>query len=323
MIPQKTIDATQEHFGDIYENRECGQPAADPADALDVSDFGQPPLELDDYIQQEDLSGLIELEQWEIDAGVWLGKDGNPNVGYKMCNMSELNRDSVKRQAAEEQPHIQPMANNAGGSDLIAAVTFLRAELADGPLPGKVVYSAAVSIGISKRTLERAKSQISVLTRRIGAKGKRGAGIWSWELPADLHRQDGDLNDPGSEIDLHRQHSQLRKPGAVNQNHAGQTASVASAGILDEYAAVAPKIDTAVDRREAILGMPVNAAVEIWRLKGSPVFTSRQGEHLRDLDALLSNPDCQERHLKVVRAWIDKFHLTVDSMRLFNSYIRL
>ena len=83
MIPQKTIDATQEHFSGICENQICGQPSDDPADALDVSDFGPPPLDLDDYMQQADLSGLIELEQWEIDAGVWLDKDGNPNVGYK------------------------------------------------------------------------------------------------------------------------------------------------------------------------------------------------------------------------------------------------
>ena len=289
MIPQKTTDATQEHFSGICENPEC-----------DLS-----PLDSDDYMQQEDLTGLIGLDQWEIDAGVWLDKNGNPNVGYRMCNMSELNRDSVAHQAAEEQPLLKPADNNAGGSDLNAAIAFLRAELTDGPLPGKVVYSDALSIGISKRTLERAKSQISVLTRRIGAKGKRGAGIWSWELPADLHRQDGDLNNAESENDLPRQPRQIKKTGGVNQNHTCHTASVASVGGLNDNIAMVPKTEAAVDPREAILGMPVNAAIEIWRSKGSPVFTSRQGEQLRDLDELLSNPDCQERHLLMIREWLD------------------
>jgi hypothetical protein len=50
---------------------------------------------------------------------------------------------------------------------------------------------------------------------------------------------------------------------------------------------------------------PVDRAIEIWRSKGSPVFTSRQGEQLRDLAELLSNPDCQERHLLVNPAWLD------------------
>jgi hypothetical protein len=67
MIPQTTIDATQEHFSGICENPEC-----------DLS-----PLDSDDYMQQENLSGLIGLDQWEIDAGVWLDKDGNPNIGYQ------------------------------------------------------------------------------------------------------------------------------------------------------------------------------------------------------------------------------------------------
>jgi hypothetical protein len=221
--------------------------------------------------------------------------------------MTEIISDSVEHQAAEEQPRIQPADNCAGGSDLNAAIAFLRAELADGPLPGKYVYRSADFIGISRRTLERAKSQISILTRRIGTKGKRGAGVWSWELPVDLHRQGGDLNNAESENDLHRHHRQIKKTGAVNQNHTCQTASVASVGGLNEDIAMVPKTDAAVDRREAILGMPVDRAIEIWRSKGSPVFTSRQGEQLRDLAELLSNPDCQERHLLVIRAWLDHF----------------
>lgn len=172
---------------------------------------------------------------------------------------------------------------------LNAAIIFLRNELAAGPVPGKEVYSSAESIGISKRTLERAKAQISVITRRMGEKGKRGSGNWTWDLPADLHRQ----------------HRQLRKCGDVNQNHTCQTEGDISVGGLNQDSAVVPKTNVTVDRREAIMGMPVDRTIQIWRSKGSPVFTSRQGEQLRDLNQLLSNPDCQERHLKVVRAWLD------------------
>jgi len=219
--------------------------------------------------------------------------------------MGELNRDPIERQAYEEQSPIPPADNKAVGVNLSDAITFLRDKLADGPVPGKAVYLAAESIGISKRTLERAKSQISVITGRMGEKGKRGGGVWTWGLPVDLHRQCGDLNDAVSENDLHRHDRQLREAGDVNQNHTCQTQSVISVGGLNEDIAVAPETDAAVDRRVAILGMPVDGAIEIWRSRGSPVFSSRQGEHLRDLEELLSNPDCQERHLKVVRAWLD------------------
>ncbi len=216
--------------------------------------------------------------------------------------MGELNRDNIECQTDEEQPLVQPADNSAGEPDLNHAVNFLRDELAAGPVPGKDVYSAAESIGISKRTLERAKSQLSVITRRMGEQGKRGGGSRSWELPVALHRHDGDLNTALSEKDLHRQ---LSKLGDINQNHSCQSESAISVGSLNEDIAMVPKTGATVDRRESILGMPVNAAIKIWRSKGSPVFTSRQGEQLRDLDNLLSNPDCQERHLKVVRAWLD------------------
>jgi hypothetical protein len=70
-------------MGVHFKTRPFIRPAADPADDLDVSGVGQLPMDLEDYMQQENLSGLIELEQWEIAAGVWLDKDGNPNVGYQ------------------------------------------------------------------------------------------------------------------------------------------------------------------------------------------------------------------------------------------------
>ena len=62
----------------------------------------------------------------------------------------------------------------------------------------------------------------------------------------------------------------------------------------------------AVDRYEVILGMPVQRALEIWRSEGAPVIHLGPGENCSDLEKLLSNPDVSERHLKAIRAWLDK-----------------
>jgi hypothetical protein len=83
-------------------------------------------------------------------------------------------------------------------SELEEAITFLKDELAGGPVPAKDVYHTAESIGIKARTLERAKSQVCAKTFRKGENGRRGGGEWCWALPPDdLHRQDGDLNNAG------------------------------------------------------------------------------------------------------------------------------
>jgi len=209
-----------------------------------------------------------------------------PSVGYELRDGGFYWTGESSLTAAQ----ILAADNGAVGSELDEAATFLRDELADGPVPGKDVYRAAESIGISKRTLERAKSQISVITRRMGEKGKRGGGGWTWNLPVDLHRQDGDLNDAGSENDLHRQDRQLRKFGDVNNFEANNLSKPAAPGDVNQA---------------SILGMPVDRVIEIWRSKKSPMFALRPGEYCRDLEKLLKNPDCQELHLKAVRAWLD------------------
>jgi hypothetical protein len=59
------------------------------------------------------------------------------------------------------------------------------------------------------------------------------------------------------------------------------------------------------DRREAVLGMPIEKALEIWTVEGKPVIHLGSGENCEDLEKLLS-PDCLERHLEAVRAWLNK-----------------
>ena len=57
---------------------------------------------------------------------------------------------------------------------------------------------------------------------------------------------------------------------------------------------------------EAVLGMPVQEALEIWRSEGAPVIPLRPGENCPDLEKLLSNPKVLNRHLEAVNAWLDK-----------------
>jgi RecA/RadA recombinase len=62
------------------------------------------------------------------------------------------------------------------------AVAFLHLLLADGPQPAKDVHRAAREVGITERTLDRAKPRAGVVARRVGGLGKDG--WWSWELTA-------------------------------------------------------------------------------------------------------------------------------------------
>jgi len=59
-----------------------------------------------------------------------------------------------------------------------AAKDFLREALADGPIPATKVERLAEKEGITKRTLDRAKEELGVESRKIDGK-------WWWRLPAD------------------------------------------------------------------------------------------------------------------------------------------
>lgn len=172
--------------------------------------------------------------------------------------------------------------NQDSSSSLTAAVAFLKQVLTDGPLDASVIWKAAHDHGLSVITVKRAKVKTGVITRRVGATGKRGGGKYIWELPGykamGVTQVKDDLGDQGDPI---------------NEN--------------DTLNAVSTSIPIMpIDRREAILGIPVARAIEIWRSKRSPVFALRQDEYCRDMERLLSNPDCSENHLKAVRVWLDK-----------------
>ena len=68
-------------------------------------------------------------------------------------------------------------------SALSEAQEFLREVLSDGPEAAAEVRQEADSAGIAKRTLDRARQSLGVISEREGDSGKRGAGKWVWRLP--------------------------------------------------------------------------------------------------------------------------------------------
>lgn len=55
--------------------------------------------------------------------------------------------------------------------------------LSDGPRRASDVKQEADSAGIAKRTLDRARQSLSVVSEREGEPSKRGGGKWFWRLP--------------------------------------------------------------------------------------------------------------------------------------------
>jgi len=137
-----------------------------------------------------------------------------PSIGYELKDGCFYWTGESSLTAAQ----ILAADNGAGTSELDEAVAFLRGELADGRVPAKDVYRDAQDMGVSRRTLERAKVQAGIIVRREGEKGKRGGGGWAWKLPDDLHRQDtAPSGQKQSYGDLHRQDRQHTEVGDVNR----------------------------------------------------------------------------------------------------------
>jgi hypothetical protein len=74
--------------------------------------------------------------------------------------------DETSQTAAEL---LAPLPENKSKSKLEQAMDFLRALLADGPVPVKTAEAAAKGVGISERTLQRARSELGVKSRPRGA----------------------------------------------------------------------------------------------------------------------------------------------------------
>lgn len=69
------------------------------------------------------------------------------------------------------------------GLQITEAAKFLRAVLAEGPLPPEEVYKQAQEAGFSKRTVERAKPRAGVKSEKLGLQ-------WRWTLGGLPHEKD-------------------------------------------------------------------------------------------------------------------------------------
>ena len=70
-------------------------------------------------------------------------------------------------------------AGRKRGQAVPRAVAFLREQLAQGPCDREALLSHAEAIGLSFRTLERAKSQLGVVSQQ---KREGGRVVWYWRL---------------------------------------------------------------------------------------------------------------------------------------------
>jgi hypothetical protein len=110
-------------------------------------------------------------------------------------------------------------------SALSEAQEFLREVLSDGPQAASAVKREADSAGIAKRTLDRARQSLGVVSEREGEHGKRGGGRWFWRLsevkvanPKGWHSKSAaDRTDGENSAYL----SQVRTPGLRVPNAAG------------------------------------------------------------------------------------------------------
>ena len=67
-------------------------------------------------------------------------------------------------------------ASPTGGGELLRAIEWLREVLSAGPVPAADVTYLGSTDGISERTLERAKSELGVSSKKVG-------DHWEWSLP--------------------------------------------------------------------------------------------------------------------------------------------
>jgi hypothetical protein len=67
-------------------------------------------------------------------------------------------------------------------SALDNAIAFLTASLAAGPVGALQVLSNAREQGIAERTMRRAKDTLGIEVKRLGEKGRKGGGSFTWQL---------------------------------------------------------------------------------------------------------------------------------------------
>lgn len=94
---------------------------------------------------------------------------------------SELGADDLLQERRQETTEERSALKEAEG--------VLHSILAHGPVPSKEVEEQAKEVGVSARTLRRARKAIGVRVRREGGT-ERGSGHWIWTLPDVIQEEE-------------------------------------------------------------------------------------------------------------------------------------
>jgi putative DNA primase/helicase len=109
------------------------------------------------HLDVVDVPGLAGVTNTRVTWGTLV-----EGTARELLGQAEMDSDPEERSALDE------------------AKDFLRMELADGPVSKKEIERDADGMGISPRTLKRAKKDLGIEARKEGfAKG----GVWKWALP--------------------------------------------------------------------------------------------------------------------------------------------
>lgn len=195
-------------------------------------------------------------------------------------------------------------------TEIDEAIAFLKEELIGGPVPASNVYRDAESAGLSKRTLNRAKSQMRILSKCRGEKGKRGGPTWTWELPPDdLDCHSGNLNNKG---DGNINNATLFC-GNLNNSEANKSMPPKNlATLIGEKTVTNEDSYDGPQSTPPDLIMPREKIIGLWISKGRPVVLLNPGELCQDLQLLLSNENMLPRHIEAINGWYIKVEASDD-----------
>ena len=90
------------------------------------------------------------------------------------------------KRTVRENDDLRILAASDGGSAFEDAKSFLLDILRGEAIPSNEIYEEAEARGIARRTLDRAKKDLGIIVNRVGEKGKRGKGKWTWELSRNV-----------------------------------------------------------------------------------------------------------------------------------------
>lgn len=142
------------------------------AGGIDVIGFARSAIRIEKHPSNPDLRLMVHLK-WNLttQSKSWvyevIKKEGIDLPVIEWRGQSDILIDDLGSDDNDEGPPPRK-----------TAIEFLRAELKEGAMPAKYLLEKAESEGISKRTLDRAKKSLRIIS-------KLQSKIWVWRLPSD------------------------------------------------------------------------------------------------------------------------------------------